>query len=230
VYQVARVIATLEGERSSSDPFTPIAVDLIPGRAYPFPSSAPFSLQDASDGCPSEPPPGLKGLTLLRGMLYSPEGQGLAGATVQVEERSNIYTVGADGQWVLWFRESLDEPEELTGLQTVRFDLPDSSTMMIPNVCVVRGRATYLPVTALRGWVRRDGLAVPGAQVTVGGFPSATQTDLNGAWNYYFRPDQADAEVSVTATLLDGTNATQDPIQVRRRGTVVVPAFNFSNP
>ena len=78
--------------------------------------------------------------------------------------------------------------------------------------------------------MRWGGLAVQGAQVTVGGFPNAARTDLNGAWSYYFLPDQADVEVAVTATLPDGTIATQDAIQVQRRGTVVVPTFNFPMP
>lgn len=205
---------------------TPYFVDLQPGYAYPFPPAHPFRPEPGQPfDCTDATAPRGRGPTLLRGGLQTHNGQGIRGATVQVVGQSNTYTTDASGQWVLWFPDA-----QPTGQVTVHFEVPGAGGAVdVPNVCVIQGRETSLPQTALRGWVQSDaGLAIPGATIQVAGQPGSTTTDRIGSWFYYFSNlNQPAATVNVIATLLDGRSRTQPNVHVQPRATVVVPRFRF---
>ena len=164
---------------------TPYFVDLQPSYAYPFPPTHPFRPEPGQpfDYTDATAPRGY-GPTLLRGGLQTHDGQGIPSATVQVVGQPNTYTTDASGQWVLSFPDT-----HLTGRVTVRIALPGAGGPVdVPDVCVIRGRETSLPQTALRGWVQSDaGLAIPGATIQISGQPGSTTTDRIGSWFYYFR-------------------------------------------
>src|SRR5262249_39662310 len=90
------------------------------------------------------------------------------------------------------------------------------------------GQTRSVNQAALRGSVRRAaGGGIPGATVSVSGQAATTRTAADGSWAYYFDLTQANASVSVMATLPDGSAQTQLNIAVRARQTVWVPAFQF---
>jgi hypothetical protein len=203
------------------DPIVQYSFDLRPSYAYPFPDRYPLR-QDDPDDCLEDPLPGRRGPTLLRGGLHASDGRGIAGATVQANNITNLYRTDASGQWVLWFPDG-----QSSGPVTVRVTMADGSALDVPGVCVVRGRENSLAGTALRGWVLRAGVGLPGATVAVSGRQDTTTTRADGGWSYYFGLTQPDETVSVTATLPNGDSRTEDGIAVRRRATVVVPTFVF---
>jgi hypothetical protein len=192
------------------EPEQPYLFDLRPGYAYPFP-------QESSLG-------GGRGPTLLRGSLHHPNGEGIAGAMIEVVGQSNVYVTDDTGQWVLVFPDT-----QPTGAVTVRVEHPDGTTENVTGVNVTQGRESSLPQTALRGWVLTNaGIGIKGATVRVSGYPSQTATAQDGSWFYYFDLNQAADTVSVTAVRPDGTHLTQSNVQVQPRATVVVPSFRFS--
>lgn len=213
------------------DPLAPYTFMLRPSYAYPFPDRYPVRVDDP-DECP-EAMPGRLGPTLLFGGLYTPEGRGLEGASVQVPTLTERYRIGADGQWVLWFPEPPRNGNDplLLGPPTVRFTLPGPAAVDVdvPGVCVVRGCTTSLNQTALRGWVLQQGIGVSGATVAVAGQESTVRTDAQGGWRYYFDLNQptSNTVVSISVTLPDGSSRSRDNIGVRRRATVTVPSFTF---
>jgi hypothetical protein len=191
-------------------PAPPYQFDLEPGYAYPFPSGA----ASARGAAP----------TLLRGGLQGPDGSSIAGARVEVAGTTRTYTTDQAGQWVLVF-----PANQASGAVTVRFELPDGTVTNVPGVPVVAGRDSALAQTALRGSVTTtDGIAIPGATVTVGGQPGETLSQVDGGWFYFFRPDQPGTNVTVTATLPDGRSQSRVGVPVQPRSTVVVQSFRFS--
>jgi hypothetical protein len=183
--------------------------DLGPGYAYPFPTESTV--------------PGGQGPTLLRGSVHRPNGEGIAGTTVQVVGQSNMYWTDDTGQWALVFPDS-----QLSGDVTVRLTSPDGASVDVANVPIVRGRQASLAQTALRGWVQSGaGVGISGAVIQVSGHPESTMAARDGRWFYYFRLNQAADTVSITAILPDGRSQTQSNIQVQPRATVVVPTFRF---
>lgn len=206
------------------DPWAAFSRSLEPAATYPFPGAAGYRPAEDPLGCGGSITPSATGATRLRGSLLHPDGSGREGATVIVTGRSNEYKVGPDGQWVLWFRPG---DTAITGLHTVTITLPDGSNASVAGVCVARGHETSLPATALRGQVLRRGLGVTGATIAIAGFSGTVTTAADGAWWYYFLPNQGNVtNVNVTATLPDGASLSQGTL-IRSRGTVVVPSFVF---
>jgi hypothetical protein len=191
-------------------PATPYAFDLEPGYAYPFPLGA---------ASPRGAAP-----TLLRGGLHGPDAGVLLGARVEVQNVTPVYTVDEAGQWVLVFPAG-----QQTDAVTVRFQLPDGTTVNVAGVQVVEGRASTLAETGLRGSVLTDdGVSIAEAAVTVSGQPGRTLSRTDGQWSYYFRPDQLATNVNVTATLPDGRSQSRGGVPVQPRSTVVVDSFRFA--
>ncbi len=205
----------------------PYHFDLEPNYAYPFPNTDPLRLEGVQATCGGSTMRGGRGSTLLRGGVHLSNGEGLAGATVQVVGQSNVYRTDATGQWVLWFPD--DQP---TGMVVVRVTMPGGRTVDVPDVCVVHGRETSLFETALRGWVQRAGMGVLGATINVSaaaGPLGSTSTGKDGSWTYYFDLLQAEETVTVTAILPDNqARLVSQPLQVRPRATLMVPTFHFS--
>ena len=184
--------------------------ELEPGYAYPFPSAA------AS--------PSGAGPTVLRGGLQGPDGSGIEGARVDVTATTRTYTTDESGQWVLVFPDS-----HQTGAVTVRFRLPDGTTVNVAGIQVPAGGDSVLAQTGLRGNVLTTaGVPLEGARVTVSGQPDGTLSQSDGSWFYYFRPDQAAINVTVTATLADGRTQSRTAVPVQPRSTVVVDSFRFA--
>lgn len=225
-YQPAELAVTLPASDPAdpnADPWTVFRAELQPASGYPFPR-APRYQDDEATPCGAGVPPASPAATLLRGGLFHTDGRGWDGATVEIAGRSNTYIVGDDGQWVLWFEPGDDS---ITGRYTVTFTLPDGATVEAHDVCVVRGRETSLPTTALRGWVLRNGVGLPGATIEVTGYADTVTTRENGSWWYFFLPDEPDQEnVRVVATLPDAESMLR-MIRIKSRGTVVVPSFTF---
>lgn len=193
----------------ASSLIAPYLFDLQPGYAYPFPSVSTL--------------PNGGGTTLLRGVLRTADGTGIAGATVQVVGQSNTYTTDESGQWVLVFPDT-----QATGTVTVHFVLADGTVKDVAGVSVVQGSTTGLLQTALRGLVlTQTGTGIAGATVQVSGQTGQTMTDSDGNWFFYFDVTQAAAKVTVTAKTPDGRTQKQKNIPVQPRGTVVVPSFRF---
>ncbi len=202
-----------------SDPMLQYSLDLEPNYAYPFPNTYPLRF-GVGDDCADVP--SRQGPTLLRGSLHTKEGQGLAGASVQVVGTSNVYKTDETGQWVLWFPNDYSTKEEK---EAVRVDLPDGSQVDVADVCVVKGRETSLAETALRGHVTKAGKNVEGATVKVA--EDSVETDKDGKWFYYFDLNQGETMVNVVASLPDGGTPASKSVQVRPRSTIVVPTFKF---
>jgi hypothetical protein len=211
------------------DPVAQYTFDMRPSYAYPFPDRYPLRVDDP-DNCP-DPPLGRRGPTLLAGSLYTPDGRGLEGASVQVQNLTESYGTDASGQWVLWFPDPLlNELDPLaSGPVTVRFRLPGDPPrdVDVPGVCVVRGGSTSLAQAALRGWVLRRGVGALGATIAVAGRQETSTTGADGGWAYCFDLNQPGETVDVTATLPDGASQTRSGIEIRRRATVLVPTFAF---
>ena len=191
-------------------PTAPYLFDLDPGYAYPF-ASAAASARGA-------------GPTLLRGGLQGPSGEGIRGARVDVQGTTRTYTTDESGQWLLVFPDS-----QQSGAVTVRFRLPDGTTVNVPGIQVVAGGDSVLAQTALRGTVlTAEGVPIAGAAVTVSGQPGRTRSGSDGGWFYFFRPDQAATNVTVTATLPDGRTQSRSPVPVQPRSTVIVESFRIA--
>jgi hypothetical protein len=193
-------------------PATPYRFELDPSYAYPFPSGA----ASGSGGAP----------TLLRGGLQGPDATGVAGARVDVPALAAVRpnTTDESGQWVLVFPEG-----QASGNVSVRFRLPDGTTTNVAGVPILAGRDATLSQTALRGRVTTTaGVPIPGATVTVSGPPGSTRSQVDGGWFYFFRPDQAATNVTVTATLPDGRSQSRAGVPVQPRSTVVVESFQFA--
>jgi hypothetical protein len=202
----------------------PLSFDLEPGYAYPFPDPLPLLLDDqTAAACNGQTLPHGRGPTLLRGTLYSHDGKGIMGATVEVVGESNRYRTDKTGQWVLQFPD-----DRRSGPATVHFVLPGSGGVDVSNVCVVRGREVSLGATGLRGWIlAANGVGVAGATIEVDGMEGATLTASDGGWSYYFDLNQQGGSVDVIATLPDGRSLIQAGLPLRPRRTVLVPSFRF---
>jgi hypothetical protein len=191
-------------------PVTPYFFDLQPGYAYPFPRESGLG--------------GGLGPTLLRGALLTSGGEGVAGATVRVQNRPGEYRTDRTGQWVLAFPDS-----QSFGNVILDISAPDTSTQIQVIAMVEQGRDARLRQTALSGRVvSRSGIGLGGATIEVGSLQGRSKTRGNGNWFYYFPLDQAAKTVAVTARLPDGRSQTQSNIQVRPRETTPVPVFQFS--
>jgi len=192
-----------------------VAFDLFPAYSYPFPTALKST--------------GGRGYALLRGSLHSVDARGLANFTVSVAGAHSPYVSDASGQWVLVFPDSFFAANQPTRVVTVRVTPPSGPFFNVPDVDVDKGTERALGETALRGWVLRNGIGVKGAVVEVQGRTGETRTASDGSWFYYFGLDHNHPSTSpfdVTATLPDGSTATQNQ-QVRSRATVIVPPFQF---
>ena len=203
---------------------TPYGVDLEPGYAYPFPGVLSLGARAlAEPDCAMLSAFRQRGTTLLRGGLHGVDGRGVAGARVQVVGHSNTYVTDESGQWVLVFGR-----DQVSGVVTVRIDLPGGITAEAPGVCVVQGCEMSLHETALRGWVvNASGVRVAGAQVEVLGRPGCSVTEEDGRWHYYFGLDQEDATVDIQVTQVGKPPLILPHVQVLKRRTGVVPTIRL---
>lgn len=216
---------------------TPYRVLLSPAPVYPFPHATPLRLEfPVTGGCNSVNMPVGNGPTLLRGDLHKQDGRPLPGVIVDVPAIPAVraYTTAPDGGWVLVFPE-----DQATGPVSVRFGFPqaDNTVVNVPvaDVCVVHGYECSLSQAALRGWAMDRGRPVTGLTLQIastgsgGPYPDMAVTSADGGWFYYFDLNQlgVDDVVDVTALLPDGRSLVEQNVPVRRRATVVVPAFQF---
>ena len=191
-------------------PFTPYFFDLDPGYAYPFPTESTLA--------------GGLGLTLLRGALLSPDGEGIASATVRVQNQSNTYRTDQTGKWVLVFPDSQASGNVMVD---VALSSPPSQ-FQVAGVNIERGRTSGLRQTALRGHVVTPaGVGIGGAIIEVSNHPGQAGTRNDGSWFYYFPLNQPSAAVTVTARLPDGRTQTLTNVQVQSQETSPVTAFQF---
>jgi hypothetical protein len=221
------------------NPLHAYTMRLLPSAGYTFPDPLSVRPQDFDRPCNATNFPGGSGPTLLRGSLRAAEGQPIVGARVQVPGVTGISTTDENGNWVLWFPNAAASGRPTgangngshpSGPVTVRFVLPDGSTVDVPQVCVVRGYAASLQQAGLRGWARQGSAPIANAVVTVSGQPGSALTDEAGGWAYYFPLDQGEAVVSVTATPPNGPARTQSNIQVRPRAVTLIPTFDLPAP
>ena len=208
---------------TARDPMSLYSFDLQPGHAYPFPDTYPFQVTASPTGCTAGDAPPSGGVTLLRGSFHAADGRGIAGARVEVPGATSAFETDESGDWVVWFADT-----QGTGPVTVRVTLPGAAPLNVPGVCVVRGREASLHETTRRGWVRRRGIGLAGAEITVSGRAAASRTAADGSWSYYFGLTQPDEVVDVTAALAGGDALTRTGVGVKRRGTVLVPPFMFT--
>lgn len=211
----------------------PVDVTLLPSSAYPYPdlSTLPFNL----------------GPTLLRGSVFTSDGEPVVNAVVRViglppltpalpawpfvETRS-----GERGDWAVLLpdRRRIGFPGETTPQppvpMTIRIEHPNAGPVVdILGVPVTLGRDNAVPNTALRGTVARSGgHPLDGVAITtsVNGLVSRARAD--GSWTLYFDPNQPDvANLAVTATAPDGSTVTLNGVAIRNRATVVVPTLHL---
>jgi hypothetical protein len=194
-------------------------ITLDPNTAYPFPATHPLRLEP-TESCTDQRLQ-RRGLTLLRGSLHTPTGEGLSNAQVEATG-SNIFKTDSTGQWVLWFPN--DQP---SGPLTVKITHSDGNLEEVQNVCVVQGRETSLNQTSLRGRVTRSGIGVSKAIVSISGQAEQGMTDQEGNWSFYFGWDQPAANLSITAKLPNGSPSPAFNVTVQPRTNVLVPTFNF---
>jgi len=193
------------------DPHEPYFFDLQPGYAYPFPEESRLG--------------GGLGSTLLRGALLAPGGEGIAGARIGVQGGTEEYRTDQTGQWVLVFPD-----DKASGNLTLEITQPGAPVpFQVPNVLVVQGRETGLPLTVFKGRVvNASGVGIGGATIEIDVLAETARTRSDGSWLYYFPPGQAAVLVAVTARLPHGRSQTQSNIQVQPRQTTPVAVFHFS--
>jgi hypothetical protein len=216
---------------------TPYRVELFPAPVYPFPHATPLRRDFTAPGsCNNANLPVSHGPTLLRGNLHQQDGRPRAGVIIDVPAIPAVtaYTTTADGGWVLFFPE-----DQATGPVSLRFGVPQADgtvlNVAVPDVCVIHGYECSLSQTALRGWVTDRGRPVTGFTLQIastgsgGPYPDLAVASADGGWFYYFDLNQpgVDDVVDVTAVLPDGRSLVEQNVPVRRRATVVVPAFQF---
>jgi hypothetical protein len=204
------------------DPMIGYTIRLQPGPAYPFPDAAPFRVAPGA-GCSDPPTGGKRGPTLLRGSLHKFDGTPIEKAVVTVTGTTVSGESGQSGDWILWFSD-----RQATGPVTVHIQLPGpgAAAFDLTSVCVVSGRELSLAQTSLRGWVTRQGAGIDAVKIDISGQPQPVRTSSTGEWRFYFPLNFAGGAVSVTATLPDGTKASQQ-VQSVERASVLVPTFRF---
>lgn len=211
----------------------PVDLPLLPSAAYPFPdvTALPFNL----------------GPTLLRGSVFTADGTPVEGAVVQIPALPApnppapawpfVSTeTGASGDWALLLpdRRRIGFPGETAAQPTqqmivqVTHPVP-GPVVNITQVPVTLGRENAVPNTALRGAVTRaGGLPLDGVVITTSDNALTSATRSDGRWALYLDPNHAGAaNVSVTATALDGSTVTLNGVAIIRRATVVVPTIHL---
>lgn len=207
----------------------PYSLAMEAGYAYPFPLSIPLGEVKPVD-CAAPSSGGQRGPTLLRGALHALDGKGSVKATISAPGAQANYRVDSNGQWVLVFDDT--QPTNPLTVTVTPLGLPSVS---LDNVCVIQGCETSLPETALRGWVLRKGVGVSGANVQVDGLGQSlkVETHGDGQWMVYLPPEHSvlgnpPVQVTVTATLPDGSNPKVQNVSIQPRGTVLVSTFTYS--
>lgn len=209
------------GNANDPDIIEKYRIKLNASYAYPFPHIYPLG-QQPEGNCSNRHFIPRHGPTLLRGVLLNEAGQGVENAFVRVANRTNTYTTDPSGQWVLWFKDPAP-----TGPVTVLIKFPNQQgEQPVNNVCVVQGHETSLHQTALRGWVRRGAQPLPGAVITVQGFPMQTVSDKHGGWTITFPFSQSERDVTVIARA-EGAPEQPRTVKLVPRATVVVNTFQF---
>jgi hypothetical protein len=211
----------------------PVDLPLTPGAAYPYPdlTALPFNL----------------GPTLLRGTVFTPSGDPVVDAVVDIPALPALNPAapawpfvatrtGASGDWALLLpdRRRIGFPGETTvqptQLMTVRVQHPNGGPVVnIAQVPVTLGRENAVANTALRGAVARaGGQPLQGVVITTSDNALTSTTRSDGRWTLYLDPNHLGAlNVAVTATAPDGSSATLNGVAIIRRATVVVPTIHL---
>lgn len=193
----------------------PFSLALQPSYLYPFPTAVTPRSGDGRAAAPG-------GLTLLYGSVLAPDGSPVAGAAVTTPE-ATAYRTTEDGQWVLVFAAGVPGSARVD----VTITVPGAAPMLLPKLPLTPGRATVLPQTALRGRILATREETAAARVRVEGAPATVGARRDGAWRYYFPPDQRETRAAVTAVLPDGRALTARNVPVVPRRTGSVPDFRF---
>lgn len=220
----------------------PDTVALLPAPSYPLPDGSTSRFQ--------------LGPTLIRGALFSPDGTPLAGRTVEVLNlpllnppelpalaswpfMSTVSSASGDWALVLPGRRYIHPAAEtlpvtnpptppLTAAITTRVTYGPGDVVVVP-VPVLFAAENSLRNTALRGRVvGGGGRPLAGVPITTSLNARASVTRADGTWFLYFDLNQVSAvNLTVTATLPDGTTATATGVPVERFATVAVPTIQF---
>jgi hypothetical protein len=218
----------------------PENIDLLPGAAYPLPDVTTSRMQ--------------LGPTIMRGSLFTPAGDPVAGVLVEAinlvfQQPQGLPPLGPwpftqartddRGDWaiVLPGRLYFDIAPELRPPAapplvrpiTVRIHLPNVPPLdLVENVTL--GSEHAVRNTALRGQaVTSGGGPLRDAVVTTTAGGAASVTRANGLWFLYFDLNQADVpNVTVTVTAPGGATASDSTARIRHGATIVVPTFHFA--
>jgi hypothetical protein len=218
----------------------PLNVSLLPGAAYPLPNTTMSGLQ--------------LGPTILRGGTLTSAGDPLAGILVEVVNLALIQPpelpplvnwqpflqpLSDDrGGWAIvlpgrrFFDATSEVPPAGTVLPlhrqfTIRTHYPTGQIDRVEDV--VLGSDYAVRNTALRGQVVGPrARPIAGARITSSAGAASSVSRSDGSWFLYFMPDQVTVpNVTVTATLPDGTALSDTTATLLPKMTVVVPTFNF---
>jgi hypothetical protein len=218
----------------------PENIDLLPGAAYPLPDVTTSRMQ--------------LGPTIIRGSLFTPAGEPVAGVLVEavnllIQQPQGLPQLGPwpfaaartddRGDWaiVLPGRRYIDNAPELRPPAapplvrpiTIRIHLPNVPALdLVENVAL--GTEHSLRNTALRGQVvNAGGAPIRDAVVTTTVSGAASVTNGSGIWFLYFDLNQADVpNVTVTVTAPGGATASDSTARVLHGATIVVPTFHFA--
>jgi hypothetical protein len=195
-------------------------LQLLPGPGYPFPD---FTLQQRELVS-----------TLVRGSFFTSSGDPATAGTVELilPALTASYTAftkcspDSQGNWVLAFIELQKEDPPLDFAHSrVCFRLGANQDDV--SLAINPGAENAIRQTALRGRVvDANGRGLSGVKITttIAGAESATKS--NGQWSLYFRLNQGNAQVQVTATSADGRTARQN-IQIQQGKTLILPAMKI---
>jgi hypothetical protein len=195
-------------------------LQLLPGPGYPFPD---FTLRQRE-----------LVTTLVRGAFFTSSGDPATAGTIELILPALTPSYAAftktspdsKGNWALAFIEMQKEDPPLDFAHSrVRFRLGANQDDV--SLAITPGVENAIHQTALRGRVTdANGRGLPAVKITtpIAGADSVTRSD--GQWSLYFRPDQGNAQVQVTATSADGRNARQN-IQIEQGKTLVLPTMKI---
>lgn len=221
---------------------SPVDIELLPAATYPFPdvTGTPFNL----------------GPTLIRGSVFTAEGDPVGDATVRLQNLPplnlpplsdwpfRVTRTGASGDWALLLpdRRRLGFTNETPAVttppspplapvpMTIRIEYPSNGPVVnIADVPITLGRENAVPNTALRGRVTGPaGRPLEGAAITTSVNALTSHSRSDGSWSLYFDPGQTDVpNASVTASAPGGNTVTVPGVAVRQRATIVVPTIHL---
>jgi hypothetical protein len=197
-------------------------LQLQPGPGYPFPD---LTLKQRD-----------LGVTLVRGCFFTASGNPATDGTVELILPALPASYAAftkcspddQGNWALVFIEKqTEDPPPDFAHSRVRFRLGQNQQDDV-TLPITPGTENVIRQTALRGRVvDGSGRGVPRARITTSMGVAESITKPDGQWSLYFRLNQINAQVQVTATAPDGRSARQN-LGIQQGKTLVLPAMKIA--